>query len=178
MDLVSLKKDIELGKKKKEIKEPQENFIKNIQENIKEVEKVEEKKKKEEFKITPRIISFEVEYELQGQIKKCKLTSKIMDAEGRTKYDRYIAAMSSGFIFDSLPAETQNRYAALSRIMAQCIDAPDWLITACAEDLDFSFNLALKLLEHEKRFFRFNSMDSTETTQKPRFSINTDSFGD
>ena len=101
-----------------------------------------------------------------------------MDADGRTKYDRYIAAMSSGFIFDSLPIETQNRYAALARIMAQCIDAPEWLINACAEDLDFSFNLTLKLLEHEKRFFRLNSLDSSETTQKPRFSISTDSFGD
>ena len=178
MDLVSIKKDIEQSKIKKEKKEPQESFIKAVQENIKEVEKVEEKKKKEEFKITPRIISFNVEYELQGQIKNCKLTSKIMDAEGRTKYDRYIAAMSSGFVFDSLPIEVQNRYAALARIMAQCIDAPDWLINACAEDLDFSFNLTLKLLEHEKRFFRLNSLDSSETAQKPRFSINTDSFGD
>jgi len=101
-----------------------------------------------------------------------------MDADARTKYDRYIAAMSAGFIFDSLPIETQNRYASLARIMAQCIDAPEWLLNACAEDLQFAFNLTLQLLEHEKRFFRLNSLDSSETAQKPRFSINTDAFGD
>jgi len=176
MDLVQLKKDIESGKKKKDA--IPENFIQNVQETVKVVEKKEEQKKKDEFKVTPRIISFDIEYELQGQTKKCKLTSKIMDAEGRTKYDRYIAAMSAGFVFDSLPIETQNRYAALARIMSQCIDAPEWLITTCAEDLDFAFNLTLKLLEHEKRFFRVIALDSSETAQKPRFSIDTNAFND
>jgi len=182
MDLVSLKKDIE-GKRKKANEQQTDvatDFIKKVQEQAKNVEAEEIKKKKEEtdVKVVPRVITFDIEYNFNGINQKVKLTSKVMDAEARTKYDRYIGIMSNGFVFDFLPTETQNRYAALARIMSQLIDPPEWLLKACSEDLEFAFNLTLQLLEHEKRFFRYTPLAGSEATEKPRFSINTTAFND
>ena len=178
MDLISLKQEIERKEKKTNQVEKEDNFVEKIKQQEQVFEKNDEKKEKQESKFTPRVIVFDVEYELQGQKKSCKLTSKIMDAGTRQKYDRLLATLSAGLTFEQLPLETQNRYASLARIMAQSIDAPDWLLEACAEDLDFAYGLTMRLVEHEVRFFRNNTSNGEGTEKRPRFSINTTAFKD
>lgn len=178
MDLISLKQEIERKEKKTNQVEKEDNFVEKIKQQEQVFEKNDEKKEKQESKFTPRVIVFDVEYELQGQKKSCKLTSKIMDAGTRQKYDRLLATLSAGLTFEQLPLETQNRYASLARIMAQSIDAPDWLLEACAEDLDFAYGLTMRLVEHEVRFFRNNTSNGEGAEKRPRFSINTTAFKD
>ncbi|MFZ9470743.1 MAG: hypothetical protein ACO26G_06845, partial [Rickettsiales bacterium] len=75
---------------------------------------------------TPRIVVLDIDYEYpNGAKKSCKLTSKVMDNQARLKYEKIIATLSHGFIFEQLPTEMQNRYASLARIIAQTIDTPD-----------------------------------------------------
>jgi hypothetical protein len=178
MDLVKIKNDIENKKNKKEKEVKEERFIEKV---IQEVEKVDKEEitetRKPEHKLTPRIISLDIEYETPtGQKKSCKLTSKVMDSAARMKYEKILATLASGYVFEQLPVEIQNRYAALARIVAQTIDTPDWLLEVCGEDLDFAYSLTLQLLEHEKRFFRYTALASAETAPRPRFSINSASF--
>ena len=173
MDIVALKKQAE-GKNKKNINvEKEDNFIEKIkqQEQVFEKNDILLEQKKKEIKHTPRVVVLDIEYELQGEKKSCKLTSKIMDASARQKYDRLLASLSAGLTFNQLPQETQNRYTALARIMAQCIDAPDWLLEACAEDLDFAYSLTVRLVEHESKFFRYIADNGEQTAPRPRFSI-------
>jgi hypothetical protein len=173
MDIVSLKNSVNQKKTKKQEDEKEINFL----EKIKEQEQVFEKndilfeQKKKEIKHTPRVIVLDIDYELQGDKKSCKLTSKVMDSSARQKYDRLLATLSAGLTFNQLPIETQNRYTSLARIMSQCIDAPDWLLEACAEDLEFAYGLTVRLVEHEVKFFRNDSAYGNETERKPRFQI-------
>ena len=180
MDLISLKQEIERKESKIKKVEKEDNFIEKIKQQEQVFEKSDEQKENEKSKpkFTPRVIVFDVEYELQGQKKSCKLTSKVMDAGSRQKYDRLLATLSAGLTFEQLPLETQNRYASLARIMAQSIDAPDWLLEACAEDLDFAYSLTMRLVEHEVRFFRNDSSNGENTERRPRFSIDTTAFKD
>lgn len=180
MDLISLKHDLERKESKIKKVEKEDNFIEKIKQQEQVFEKNDEQKEKEKSKpkFTPRIVVFDVEYELQGEKKSCKLTSKVMDAGARQKYDRLLASLSAGLTFEQLPLETQNRYASLARIMAQSIDAPDWLLEACAEDLDFAYGLTMRLVEHEVRFFRNDSSNGENSEKRPRFSIDTTAFKD
>jgi hypothetical protein len=180
MDLVSLKQEIERKDSKSKKVEKEDNFVEKIKQQESIFEKNDEKKEKEktQLKFTPRVVVFDVEYELQGEKKSCKLTSKVMDAGARQKYDRLLATLSAGLTFEQLPLETQNRYASLARIMAQSIDAPDWLLEACAEDLDFAYGLTMRLVEHEVRFFRNDSTNGENSERRPRFSIDTAAFKD
>jgi len=181
MDLVALKQELESKSNKANTKKEEEKEISFLEKIKKEEENFEikssiEAKKKEEPKFTPRVVIFDIEYELQGEKKSCKLTSKIMDASSRQKYDRLLATLSAGLTFEHLPIETQNRYVSLARIMAQTIDTPDWVLEACAEDLEFAYGLTMRLVEHEVRFFRNNSTDGENTEKRPRFSIDTTAF--
>jgi hypothetical protein len=181
MDLINIKNNLQKNDKKFEEKNDEFAFVDNIKQSIEKIEQNEEKKiiKEEKAKIIPRIIQIEAEYEFNdGSVKKCKLSSKVMDNEARLKYDRVLATLSSGLIFDNLPTEIQNRYAAIARIMAQCIDAPDWIFEVCGEDIEFAYNLTLQLLEHEKRFFRHNPSSSEGGEAKKRFSLHTTAFKD
>jgi hypothetical protein len=178
MDLVKLRDEIDEKKQKNSIEE-KVNVFANIKEKVEEIDAVveEQKERKKEIKPVPRIISLNIDYETpSGEKKSCKLTSKVMDNVARIKYDKLLAALASGYIFDQLPIETQNRYASMARILSQTIDPPDWLLEACGEDLEFAYELTLKLLEHEKRFFRYAALGSEETAFKRRFSVDTKAF--
>lgn len=178
MDLVKIKNDIENKKSKKDKEVKEERFIEKVMQEVEKVDQEEEKEvRKPEHKLIPRIISIDVEYETPtGHKKSCKLTSKVMDSAARLKYEKILATLASGYIFEQLPVEIQNRYASLARIVAQTIDPPDWLLEVCGEDLDFAYSLTLQLLEHEKRFFRYSALASSETAPRPRFSINSAAF--
>lgn len=177
MNLVDLQKEIDAKRKKTEEQETEEKFLDSVKKHNDKIEAdIASENKKEKFVYTPRIVSFDIIYELHGEKKQCKLSSKIMDAEARAKYDRLMAAMTPGIAFEQLPAESQNRYAALARIMSQSIDCPEWLLTTASEDLEFAYSVAYKLIEHEQRFFRNSSVDGKKTKEKPRFSIDTTSY--
>jgi|LakMenE18May11ns_1017448.scaffolds.fasta_scaffold9799970_2 hypothetical protein len=180
MDLIALKQEVENKNKKQNSTQKEDNFLEKIkqQEEVFEKNDANAEKQKSEPKFTPRVIVFDIEYTLQGENKSCKLTSKVMDASARQKYDRLLATLSAGLTFEHLPLETQNRYASLARIMAQTIDAPDWLLEASAEDLDFAYGLTMRLVEHEVRFFRNNSSNGESAEKRPRFSIDTTAFKD
>ncbi len=173
MDLINIKNNLQKNDKKFEEKKEDFDFVENVKNKINEIEnKVEHTQKKDIIKKTPRIISIDTEYVFNdGSVKQCKLTSKVMDNEARLKYDRVLAALSSGLVFDNLPLEVQNRYAAIARIMAQCIDAPNWVLEVCGEDIEFAYGLTLQLLEHEKRFFRYDTSASEGGEVKKRFSL-------
>jgi hypothetical protein len=175
MDLISLKNEIDNKKIQKE-EEQKLNVLEKVKEKVESIEQ-EITQPKQDLKITPRIVVLDIDYEYpNGSKKSCKLTSKVMDNQARLKYEKIIATLSHGFIFEQLPTEMQNRYASLARIMAQTIDTPDWLLEVCGEDLDFAYSLTLQLLEHEKRFIRFTAIGSQETAPKPRFHIDTKAF--
>lgn len=182
MDILALKNQVETKSRKKaaQTEDKEISFV----EKIKEQESFLEKKdiileqKKKEVKHIPRVVVLDIEYELHGDKKSCKLTSKVMDAQARQKYDRLLASLSTGMTFNQLPFETQNRYTSLARIMAQCIDAPDWLLEACAEDLEFAYGLTVRLVEHEVKFFRNHSGNGNEAEAKPRFQIGATSLED
>jgi hypothetical protein len=175
MDLISLKNEID-NKKVQKDEEQKLNIFEQVKEKVEDIEK-EISQPKQDTKITPRIIVLDIDYEYpNGNKKSCKLTSKIMDNQARLKYEKIIATLSHGFIFEQLPSEMQNRYASLARIISQTIDTPDWLLEVCGEDLDFAYSLTLQLLEHEKRFFRYTAIGSQEAASKPRFHIDTKAF--
>lgn len=126
---------------------------------------------KEEVKFASRVENIDVKYNFEDEDKKCSISSKVMDHEARLRYDRVLQELSNGLAFDNLPVETKNRYICMARIVCQCINAPDWLLQAAGEDLEFCFMLGGRLLDHESRFFRYSSRTGQSDKSKSRFSI-------
>lgn len=135
-------------------------------------DKKAEEQSSQKLEFASRVENFPVSYHLdeQGEMK-AQLSSKVMDHEARLRYDRVLQELSGGLSFDNLPIETKNRYICMARIVCQCINAPDWLLKAAGEDLEFCYMLGGRLLEHESRFFRYSSGKNEEHQSKPRFSI-------
>lgn len=158
MDLVKLKEqtdakteealsvtDIKKSKKTKQIKEEDNTF---------------EKRSKE----------IPLEYMLDdGNIKKTKLISKVMDSKARLEYERVLSALSDGVYFDRLPYETKNRHLCIARIICQLDTPPNWVLEAAGEDLEFCFELGGRLLSHEAAFFRNGNTEDEGAESKPRF---------
>lgn len=130
-------------------------------------------KKKEEVKeeVVRRVKTFNVKYDFGDKEKSAALSSKIMDAECRTKYERVLLALSGGQNFEVLPAEVKNRYYSLARIACQLINPPQWVLEAVSDDLGFCFELGRRLIDHENAWFRWNDWDSETNESKARFSI-------
>lgn len=149
----------------KQIKEQQkiEKSIDNIKEAISPKIEVE--------KFAPRVKSIKIKYNFDGKDKSTTLSSKVMDYEQRLHYERVIATLQDGMRADLLSTETRNRHMCLARIATQCIDPSDWVLEAAGEDLEFCFQLARRLLDHEAEYFRYSGSESGSQESKPRFSI-------
>lgn len=161
---------MDLTKIKKEIEASQEEQIVDVKAIEQKVERKIDELKVKDF--AERIESFDISYQVDNkQIKKATLQSKVMDAEGRAKYDRILAELSSGMAFDNLPMETKNRYICLARLVCQVIQSPEWVLEKASEDIDFCYALGGKLVSHEARYFRHNGTKDEENKVSPRFSI-------
>ncbi len=164
MDLVSLQKKI---KNNEEETPSLKQTAKNAESEIKK--SIIEKEDKPEF--AKRIESFKVSYFFDEGEKTITLQSRIMDYEQRLKYDRVLAELSAGLVFDNIPIETKNRYIILSRAVCQLIDPPEWFLKALGEDLELCYSIGGRLIDHETRFFRYTNNQNAEYSSKPRFSI-------
>jgi hypothetical protein len=158
MDLVALQKKVnapveekdvapvELGKKEEEVKKP--NFAKRVE-------------------------TFTLTYiDDSDNEKKVQLHSKVMDYDARRKYDRVLAELSDGMVFDNLPIETRNRYICIARAVCQLVEPAEWVLNKIGEDIELCYSIGGKLLDHESRFFRYNSGENQSIESKPRFQLN------
>lgn len=127
--------------------------------------------KKEEVEEVKRVKSFNVTYDFGNKTKSALLTSKIMDAEARAKYERVLVGLAGGFNFETLPSEVKNRHYSLARIACQLLDPPTWVLEAVSDDLGFCFELGRRLIDHENAWFRWSNWDSESNERKARFSI-------
>ena len=118
-----------------------------------------------------RIKSFEVSYDFGDKQKTATVTSKIMDAEARSKYEKVLTALAGGIYFENLPTEVKNRHYSLARIACQLLDPPTWILEAVSDDLGFCFELGRRLIDHENAWFRWSDWDSEKNESKARFSI-------
>lgn len=136
-------------------------------------DKAETEQKKEKVEFASRAENIEVTYtfDKDNTKKRASITSKVMDHEARIRYDRVLQELSNGLAFDNLPIETKNRYICMARIVCQCVNAPDWLLEAAGEDLEFCYMLGGRLLDHESRFFRYSGGKGDGYKSEPRFSI-------
>jgi len=160
LDLVEYKDNL----KNQEV--PSLDQVKNVRDEVRE------KQENKDPSFAKRVENINITYfSDEGDEKKTSISSKVMDHEARLRYDRVLQELSNGLAFDNLPIETKNRYICMARIVCQCINAPDWLLKAAGEDLEFCYNLGGRLLEHESRFFRYNSGEGESLKSKPRFSI-------
>lgn len=158
MDLVKLQKQIKEQDQVTDEKDLKELGVKEEQESLPQFAK--------------RVETFNVSYiDDDGKTKKAKITSKIMDYEARLRYDRALSELSSGLPFDSLPFETKNKYICMARAVTQIIDPPEWFLQKIGEDLEFCYSIGGKLIDHESRFFRYNSGEGLESEAKSRFQI-------
>lgn len=158
MDLVKLQKKVT------------EKEIEAEDKDLKEVGK--KQNKPEPLKFAERVETFKVTYlDDDGKEKKATITSKIMDYEGRLRYDLALSELSSGLPFDNLPLETKNKYICMARAISQIVDPPEWFLKKVGEDLEFCYSIGGKLIDHESRFFRYNSGKGADAASKPRFQI-------
>jgi len=161
LDLVSYKE------KMNETKAPSIDELKQTRDKT----EADQKKEKAEFASRAENIDVSYTFDNDGVTKNASITSKVMDHEARLRYDRVLQELSNGLAFDNLPVETKNRYICMARIVCQCVNAPDWLLQAAGEDLEFCYMLGGRLLDHESRFFRYSSGKGDEYKSRPRFSI-------
>lgn len=163
MDLVALQKKVKNNDEEtRSLKQTAKDVDANIKNPIAKEEKIEFAKRIESFKVT---------YQFDDGEKTAVLQSRIMDYEQRLKYDRVLAELCGGLVFDNIPIETKNRYIILARAVCQLIDPPEWFLRALGEDLELCYNVGGRLIDHETRFFRYYNRENVEHASKPRFSI-------
>lgn len=176
MNLIDTLEKVNQNKEEKSVDEAVKHIAPKV---VVEDEKLSEKLKGEDKKedepkqeVVKRVKTFTVSYDFDNKkTKSAALSSKIMDAEARTKYERVLTALAAGQNFETLPSEVKNRYYSLSRIACQLIDPPTWVLEAVSDDLGFCFELGRRLIDHENAWFRWNDWDSESNTSKARFSI-------
>lgn len=106
-----------------------------------------------------------------GSAKSATIVSMVLDGERRSKMVQIQMALAGGLSFDSLPRDEQGRIVCLARIATQVEKCPDWVLEKASEDMEFCFELATMLVEHETRFFRSNAPEGEEAPQRKRFSF-------
>ena len=173
MDLVKVKQEVDSRESLKSTEIEEKIKEKTEELDLKSIEKAVKPKKKIERKI-----KFPVKYEDldSGRELKTVLVSKVMDSDGRLKYDQVLMTLAGGHPFDDFPQAQKTRFHCIARIISQTEDLDQWVLEKAGEDLDFCYTIASKLVEHENRYFRYyNTKSSTEET-KSRFSVDFPDF--
>lgn len=160
--------DLNLVELKKQSEGKTVDLKATISEDKKQAEEVVAKVKKQ---FVDRELKFEVSYEADDGLKKATLVSKILDSEGRLRQDKVLMRLCDGYPYDDYPTETKTRFQCIARVVAQLKDAPDWVLEAAGSDLEFCYHLASRLVEHETRYFRDDSIASGGKEKPQRFSI-------
>jgi len=115
------------------------------------------------YPLTPRDISIALEYQApDGVDYSADIKSIILDGDARQAKTRILGQLTRGLNPDNLGAEDRYRTEALSRLVTQVKDAPEWLLKFAAEDLELLVYITGLLVEHETRYFRGNTTESKE----------------
>ncbi len=119
--------------------------------------------KEERYPLTPRAVSIAIEYQApNGTDYTADITSTILDGDARQAKTRVLAQLTRGLNPDTLISEDRYRYEALSRLVTQVKDAPEWLLESAGEDLELLVYVTGLLVEHETRYFRGNTNKGEE----------------
>jgi len=117
----------------------------------------------ERYPLTAREVAISLEYQApDGVDYSADITSIILDGDARQAKTRVLAQLTRGLNPDNLGAEDRYRAEALSRLVTQVKDAPEWLLNFAAEDLELLVYVTGLLVEHETRYFRGNTTKSKE----------------
>ena len=122
--------------------------------NLREAkEKASTPVQEESGKVTAREIEFGIEYDSpEGDVKKTKIRSKVLDGDGRLVKMRLMAQLAGGVSVDTIGAEERYRLDVLSKCVAQ-------------------IEVHKVLMEHENRYFRRDDGAGDPDKRKPRISI-------
>ncbi len=117
----------------------------------------------ERYPLTPKEIAISLEYQApDGVDYSADIKSIILDGDARQAKTRVLAQITRGLNPDNLAAEDRYRAEALSRLVTQVKDAPEWLLNFAAEDLELLVYITGLLVEHETRYFRGNTTKDKE----------------
>lgn len=126
----------------------------------------------EKFDLLPRELEFDISFDApSGESFSQKLTSKIMDGDDRLTQQRVIQKLCSGVLFDNLSYAEKLRIDAISRVLTQIKEVPDFLAQWIGEDDQLLAEINTTLVEHETRYFRGNARKSTDGKAEKRVSI-------
>lgn len=141
--------------------------------NLREAkEKASTPVQEEAAKLTAREIEFGIEYDSpEGDVKKTKIRSKVLDGDGRLVKMRLMAQLAGGVSVDTIGAEERYRLDVLSKCVAQIQDPAQWVLDAMSEDNEFLIEVHKVLMEHENRYFRRDDGAGDPDKRKPRISI-------
>lgn len=128
--------------------------------------------KTERYEITPREVSFTVAYDTpEGEHHEATLFSRVLDGDGRLQRTRVYNRLVQGIDIYAIPEAEQLRLDAISRILTQIENLPEWVIRWIGMDVDFLSRLNAVLVGHESRYFRGNAEKGEGGKVKTRVSI-------
>jgi len=117
----------------------------------------------ERYPLTSREITISLEYQApDGVDYSADIKSIILDGDARQAKTRVLAQLTRGLNPDNLVAEDRYRTEALSRLVTQVKDSPEWLLNFAAEDLELLVYITGLLVEHETRYFRGNTTEDKD----------------
>ena len=124
------------------------------------------------FDLIPRELEFELHFDAPDGKSYCeKLISKILDGDDRLTRQRVIQKLCSGVLFDNLSYPEKLRIEAISRVLTQVKDVPDFVSQWLGEDDQLLAEINEILVEHETRYFRGNARKSASGSPEKRVSI-------
>jgi hypothetical protein len=128
---------------------------------------------KERFEVVSREIDFTITYDApDGNTYNESLRSRVLDGDGRITKTRIFNRLTAGMIVTNLPQNEELRLEAISRVMAQLVEMPNWVAEWIGQDNDLLASLNAILVEHESRYFRGNSEKGEAGEVKSRISVN------
>jgi hypothetical protein len=115
----------------------------------------------ERYELTPREVAISLEYQApDGVDYSAEIISVILDGDARQAKTRVLSQLTRGVNLETMTQEDKYRYEALSRLVTQIKEPPDWLLGFAAEDLELLIYITGLLVEHETRYFRGNTNKS------------------
>ena len=131
----------------------------------------------EPVKLTPRVLTFSLTYNApNGQTYQDTFESKVMDGEARLIKGRIFSQLMRGMTLETVPLDERLRLEAISRTVAQLVNAPDWFNMWCVQDVELLKEVNDLLLDHENRFLYPNNRKSKEGEAEKRVSIHCPAF--
>lgn len=104
--------------------------------------------------LIPRKVTFKISHTSRGQTQSASVTSTVPDGKARARVERAMARQTAGLSWESFPANSRIRMAAVALVAHQISDVPAWLDAALLEDDDLLFALYEEAEDHTLRYFR------------------------